>query len=562
MQNRIFSLVSRLFKRMPLNLRKKIVLAGLLAFIMLQEVALAEETAIAPIQQVPTGQSVKQETQPASFDLWELRVKGNTLLDKKELERTVYPFLGPQKSIDQVEAARLALERLYQGKGYQTVTVDIPEQAVQQGVVNLLVVEGKVSRLRVTDSRYFALGKIKATVPEVAEGNVPNFKVMQKQLGDLASQSADRKIQPILRAGETPGTLEVDLKVKDELPLHGRVELNGRNTTSTSRLRLVSSLRYDNLWQKFHSASFSFQTSPENNSEVEVFSGTYVLPWFETDARLALFAVSSNSNAQIASAGALNVVGIGSVYGLRFIKPFTSFNSYNHSLTLGADYKDFQEDLRLVGADSILTPISYLPFLTQYAGSFRGNGYASSFDLGLYFSIRGLGNRQAEFENKRFLARSNYAYLRGNLNFKYDLPKGWGVSSRFSGQVADSPLISNEQFSIGGASSVRGYFETQVLADDGFVGSLEFISPDFVPDGWEFVNKLSALVFVDAGTSSIKNALPGNSQGNTLASAGAGLHFKLAKIFSAALDLGFPFVSIDRVKSGDPRLHFSLATDF
>jgi hemolysin activation/secretion protein len=65
---------------------------------------------------------------------------------------------------------------------------------------------------------------------------------MQKQLADLSGQSADRKIQPILRAGETPGTLEVDLKVKDELPLHGRLELNGRNTYNTSLLRLVSSL--------------------------------------------------------------------------------------------------------------------------------------------------------------------------------------------------------------------------------------------------------------------------------------------------------------------------------
>ncbi|HBA64853.1 MAG TPA: peptidase S9, partial [Methylococcaceae bacterium] len=92
------------------------------------------------------------------FDLWELRVKGNTLLERKEIERTVYPFLGEDKNIDTVEKARAALEEVYQKQGFQTVSVDIPEQDVVGGVVYLEVTEGRVARLRVTDSRYFSLG--------------------------------------------------------------------------------------------------------------------------------------------------------------------------------------------------------------------------------------------------------------------------------------------------------------------------------------------------------------------------------------------------------------------
>ena len=91
------------------------------------------------------------EGKQSGFDLWELRVKGNTLLDKKQLEMTVYPFLGPKKSIDVVEQARSALENVYQMQGYKTVSVDIPEQDVVNGVVYLQVVEGKISRLRVKD---------------------------------------------------------------------------------------------------------------------------------------------------------------------------------------------------------------------------------------------------------------------------------------------------------------------------------------------------------------------------------------------------------------------------
>jgi hemolysin activation/secretion protein len=500
--------------------------------------------------------------QAASFDLLELRVKGNTLLERKELERTVYGYLGPKKNIEAVEQARSALENLYRTKGYQTVAVDIPEQNVENGVVYLQVVEGKVSRLRVKDSRYFSLGAIKAAVPELAEGHVPNLPIMQKQLTALGNQNADRQITPILRAGETPGTLEVDLKVKDELPLHGRIELNGRNTSSTSRLRLVTSLHYDNLWQKLHSASLMYQVSPENSDEVDVWAGTYAMPLLNSDARLALYAVSSSSNAQIASAGALSVVGIGNIYGIRLVKPLPGLNNYFHSLTVGADYKDFQENLNLVGADTLTTPISYLPFMLQYTASIRGKQFLTSMNAGINFSIRGLGNDQQEFENKRFESRSNYTYFTAGLNFTHDLPLGMEFASRFAGQIADSPLISNEQFSLGGMQTIRGYFETQALADDGMIGSVELRSPHLAPNDWDSINKLQALVFVDGGRGWIQQALPGNATGYDLASAGLGMRFQLWKYFVGILDLGIPLLDLDVVKKGDPKLHFNIATEF
>lgn len=505
----------------------------------------------------------ENQQQPASFDLLELRVKGNTLLERKQLERTIYPFLGPKKSIDNIEAARTALEELYRNKGYQTVAVDIPEQDVKNGVVYLQVVEGKVSRLRVKDSRYFDQGKIKTAVPELAEGNVPNFPKMQQQLSQLISQSNDRQITPILRAGDTPGTLEADLKVKDELPLHGRIELNGRNTSTTSRLRLVSSLRYDNLWQAMHSASLMYQVSPENNKEVDVWAGTYAMPLFDTGSRFAFYAVSSSSNAQIASAGALSVVGIGNIYGARLIKPLKGLDGYYHSVTLGVDYKDFQQDLNLLGADnSIKTPITYAPFLAQYSGIVRGEESTANFDLGVHFSVRGLGNKQQQFEDKRFLARANYLYLTGNLKFQHDLPFGMQFVSRFSGQLADSPLISNEQFSMGGAQTVRGYFETQALADHGVIGSVELHSPHLAPLEWDYLDELKLTTFLDGGKGWIMKPLAGNASGYALASGGFGLHFKMLKQLTGALDIGIPLISLAPVNSGDPRVHFNIATEF
>ena len=53
------------------------------------------------------------------------------------------------------------MEKAYQGKGYQSVSVQVPAQNPSNGVVVLRVVESTVGRLRVRNSRYFSLRKIK-----------------------------------------------------------------------------------------------------------------------------------------------------------------------------------------------------------------------------------------------------------------------------------------------------------------------------------------------------------------------------------------------------------------
>jgi len=86
--------------------------------------------------------------------------------------------------------------------------------------------------------------------------------------------------------------------------------------------------------------------------------------------------------------------------------------------------------------------------MAQYSGNLRGEESVLAFNLGLNFSVRGLGNTEQQFADKRFLAQSNYMYVSGGLNFKHNLPWGMEIASRLSGQIADSPLISNEQFSM------------------------------------------------------------------------------------------------------------------
>src|SRR3546814_9320522 len=65
------------------------------------------------------------------------------------------------------------------------------------------------------------------------------------ELMALNSRSADRQVTPELKAGATPGTVDVALNVEDKLPLHGGLEVsNRRSEEHTSELQSLMRISY------------------------------------------------------------------------------------------------------------------------------------------------------------------------------------------------------------------------------------------------------------------------------------------------------------------------------
>lgn len=488
------------------------------------------------------------------FDIWEFRVKGNKLLETRQVERAVYPFLGPKKSIEDVESASRALEKVYQDAGYQTVVVNIPEQDVRDGVVRLQVVEGSIDRIRVSGSRYFSLGRIREKLPALQQGEVPNLPALQEQLTALNQATADREVTPIMRAGRTPGTLEIELMVKDRFPLHGGLTLNNRDTRDTTALRATARLQYNNLWQKEHSLSLLAQTSPEDTSEVKVYSGTYVMRLPDDRTYLALYGVSTDSD--VATADNLSIIGQGTILGARLIVPLGGNASHTHNVTLGVDYKDFNN-----GAAGSQVPISYINWSAKYSRTLLGEKTRSSLGAGISFGLRGVGNDDREFAAKRTGGKPSYAVLHFDADHLVKLPSDYGLYASVSGQLASAPLVDNEQFGAGGVSTVRGYFESQELGDHAIQGRLELRTPPLRKLYPDYVRNLHFLAFIDAARLWVKEPV-GTPDGYELAGTGIGLRLELLDHLTAALDWAWALKDDGTVGQGDSRAHFSLEYGF
>lgn len=519
-------------------------------------IALAQTTEPAVRPEEP----VKDQTPQPRFDVLEYQVEGNSVLSDIAIENAVKASLGYDRGIADVEKAREALEKAYQNAGYLTVLVDIPEQDVKGGIVRLVVIEASVQRLRVTGSRYYSLGRIKAQAPSLEPGTVPYFPDVQKDLSGL-NRYPDRKVTPVLKPGRTPGTVQVDLKVEDKFPLHGNVELNDRYSGDTSRTRLGTMLRYDNLWQREHSLTLNAQVAPEDLDESEVLSLSYLFRLPGQDDLMALYAVRSRSN--VAAVGDLSVIGNGDIHGARYIVPLRGRENFFHSLTLGIDRKDFLESVVLQGADALNTPISYTPIVVEYSSTRQSKNGIVEFGAGTTIGLRNvLGNNEQEFADKRFKASASYLALRLHAGSTRKLPGGFTLAGEIDSQFASGPLISSEQFGAGGQDGVRGYRESEALGDDGLRASVELRRP--FPSSWAGKNfdEFYALGFVEAAVLRIQEPLPQQTDEFNLLGAGVGLRAKLRKRFRLGLDIAHAFEAAAYTRKGERRAHFSAVYEF
>lgn len=497
------------------------------------------------------------------FDILEYRVEGSTVLPVGRIEEVVYPFLGEKKTVDDAEQARAALEKAFHAAGYLTVLVSLPEQRVDSGVVRLEVQEGRVEKLRVVGSHYYSLGMIKSRVGALAEGGVPYFPEVQKQLA--AVNSADRQVAPVLRPGKTPGTVEVDLKVQDKLPFHGSIELNNKYTANTTKTRLSGSMRYDNLWQRDHSLGISFQVTPEKTDETKVLSANYLVP-YAGDYWVA-YGVYSKSN--VPAIETFNSVGATKIYGMRYIHPLPGLDGYTHSLTLGVDYKDFEQTV------DVTTPIDYLPFYAGYDGTWQTDASTTQMNMGVTFSVRGLSDENVdcertggstqllnEFECSRPFAKADFVHLRYEFKHTHKLFGNWQLFGSLAGQMTDQLLIPQEQFAVGGADSVRGYFESNSMGDYGYNGTVELRTPSFARLFSDQIADLHALAFYDFGHARVMDPLPEQIDRFNLASTGLGLYLKGWHGVFGVADYAMALRDAGDIERGDYRWNFRVGYEW
>lgn len=498
-------------------------------------------------------------TPPAfpKFDIHHFEVSGNSLLDPAAVERMLSPFIGKEKDFGDIQRALETLQQAYVTAGYGAVQVHLPEQDVEQGTVRFIVIEGKIKRILIKGNTFHDDANILASVPKVQIGSAPKAAAIEIGL-KAANENPSKKTQVLLKTTDEPGEIDATLQVVDEKPWKVGAVLDNTGSSETGLNRLGVFYQNSNVANRDHVFTAQYTTSPAKPGSVRVWGAGYRIPIYTIGDSVEFFAGSSDVNSGTVQS-LFTVSGSGDILGARYNHNLARHGDYDHKLTFGLDQRVYRNNVVPVGGGgtSLVPDVTVHPLSITYSGEWHVPGQQFSYYLSEIGNLKG-GDKggAADFTASRANASADYMITRYGAEYSRAFVSDWQAHVAFNGQHTPDALVAGEQFGLGGASSVRGYYEREMANDWGYRGSLELYSPDF-GERVRSTMKARALVFYDFGELSRNKALAGEVSSSSLSSMGVGLRASMGKHFSLQTDWAQALAAGNRQAKNQSRLHFS-----
>lgn len=515
------------------------------------------------------------------FAIEKFTVRGATLFTQDGLQLILAPYIGKGKDFADVQRALEALEKAYTSKGYSAVQVILPEQEIDKGEVEFDVVEAKIGKVIVEGNKYYDEANVRASLPQVQQGQPPNIFRISDNLR-LANENPAKQTTVLLRSGAEEGQVDAVVRVADERPNKLSLTLDNTGTQQTGMFRIGFGYQNSNVWNRDHVLNAQYVTAPNDddrtnrlsmypNKHVLIAGAQYRIPLYRQGDSLEFTAGYSNVNSGVVG-NLFNISGAGTILSARYNQYLEKAGDLEHKLTYALDWRAYQSLVSQLGvAGSSLVPdVTVHPISLTYAGAYRKSETDSNFYVSANQNLPGgndAGTGAFQGDNlviparpaSRAGANPRYFIARWGFNHNRALPRDWQFRIGMNGQSTRDTLISGEQFGIGGADSVRGFIEREVVNDYGYRGTTEFYTPEltrFVPVAGA---RVRALAFYDWGA--VRRVRPTvlEIHGQHIASAGVGIRFSRGTNISFRLDVATVLDSGGLQKIGDVRAHASFA---
>ncbi len=534
-------------------------------------------------------------TQPGAprVAVTEYLVDGNTILSSDKIDEILSRYKGASLTLKEIEKARLELEKAYHAAGYPTVIVVLPEQTIDQGTVRLSVIEARLVEITVTGNRYFSRYNILGKLPSLKIGALLYEPDFVKEL-DAANANPDLKLAPVLKPGEVPGTVNLELKAKERMPLHARIEGDNRGPITTPRDRITAEVQYTNLWDRDHILTVQTVQTPTDWGAVQVYGGSYVAPIFWPNHLLAVYGTKAISNSVLAGTslgvggGAIGIAGNATIAGARYIFPIFSGGKATHQIAIGADYKRLEKTTAQfpsgLGTVTVTSPIQYLPISIGYTGYFPDSwgltklastvkGYNAGLIPGGDTEDFGGNPNDPNQPGNRVGSTGDFYVVQGGIERTQPLPYDFSLFVHVDGQWANEPLVPAEQYFAGGLDTVRGYINYETAGDNAVRSRVELTSPELPPipidrfwqrrKSSEYNLRLRLVGFYDVANLWVLKAQPGQKEQFRPEGVGFGLRVKLPKdIGQLQLDQAYALRNGTETKKGDTFVHFAVSVAF
>lgn len=488
-----------------------------------------------------------------------IEVAPSEILTKDEINRIVQPLVGRNVFIDDIQKVIDQINNLYAQKGFVTARAFLPEQTVENGNIYIALTESRIGNITVQQNKWTRDKYITDRMPQ-KEGQLFDIVELEKDVLDFNRYNDGVKLSANLKAGEKPGTTDIELSADENFPFHIMGLMDNAGRYNTGSIRGGAMLYADSLFGVRDRMSIGSYFS--KGAQSPFFD--YNVPVNKRDGRVGFMYSSTFADVKYGPMVDLfNLRSTGSQYSLYYSQPIVRKPGFELKTYAAANYKrsrtqiGFKQFPDTPAIDNIDNVTSLELALQMRKDTKYGIWY---FNQDAYYSI-------PIFDSYR---DNNYFKYSGSLVRLHDFSHGFIGQLRSNYQIVpgDKQIPYLDQMQTGGLATVRGYSEGLMIGKNGYFVSGELMFPLLPrqitsPRSGEkipFIGKyVKGAIFADtAGI--FPTASEDYMQGSYFAaSVGMGLRIQLPADLSARLYWGYPLIrNYNEPYSKAGRFHFEL----
>lgn len=392
------------------------------------------------------------------FQVHSFRFVGNTVFPAQRLKRVIERYLDMELNLYDLNVAADAVTEFYHDRGYTLARAVIPAQRVDDGVVTIAVVEGRVGKVLFSGHKAYADDFLQRRVAQLAPGSLVATERMERSLL-LLNDLPGLKARATLAPGAEFGTSDILVKV-EEKPIAVTLTIDNFGSKETGRRRADAGVEFNNPLGL--GDQLSLRGVATERKLIKFGKLGYSLPLNADGMRLA--AGYSESRYDVAGDfAALGLSGTSRVAEVSLLYPMTRGRGHNETVTLG-----FKSTHLVQNTFAVETSNTRIPMLT-FGYVFNRIGEDASVSN---LSTQIASNLKRNSDGRRQDAQRFRLELDGN--YLLPLDRKWDVYLRGAAAYSPDKLPDSEKYSIGGPGSVRAYRVSELRGDSGAQATLEF----------------------------------------------------------------------------------------
>lgn len=495
------------------------------------------------------------------FQLNSLTVDGNNVYTANQLRGLYADKLGSTISLADLYALSTALTNKYRNDGYILTQVIVPPQTIDAGNVKLQAVEGFIDRVQVGgNDKETALAQVRKYANQLVGQGAINVRRLEKFLlliNDLPGVEARSILSP---SPNVVGASDLQIIVERD-PYDAFLGIDNFGSRYLGRTQVTAAGALNSIFGYNERISLQTVVAPDRGGP-ELYYG-------DLGVDLPVGSYGTIAKAQYAytntepgfTLSQFDVRGVSEFMSIGLEHPFIrtrAVNLYGHAKFDARDVRS-RNDLEATRIDRLRV------LRAGVRSEFLDNVIGVGINAIALEASKGLNVLGASEKRDPNMSRSEgdpqFTKATADIQRLQRLSQDFNLLIGARGQLSDGPLLSSEEFGVGGFNVGRGYDPSELVGDEGVAGKLELQWNS--PYAGQFVEKYQLFGFYDIGKVWNNDATTSADKKNSLASAGVGVRAEIVQDMKAGLAVAVPLTRDAQTENDqDPRFYMNFSKQF